>query len=76
MKRLRLWQKREKEAYINGLINAYGAVYSVTKKEMYNLPYCVGQYEIELDAYANDPENADVPVSAAIIIVNNNIGGR
>ncbi len=68
--------EREREAYINGLISAYRAVYSITKKEMYNLPYCVGQYEAGLDAYANDPENADVPVSAAILIVNNQIGRR
>jgi hypothetical protein len=66
--------EREREAYINGLISAYRAVYSITKKEMYNLPYCVGQYEVELEAYANDPKNADVPISAAILIVNNKIG--
>ena len=70
----KLVAKREKEAYIQGLINAYSAVYSITKKEMYNLPYCVGQYESGLDAYANDPKNADVPISAAILIVNNQIG--
>ena len=68
--------EREREAYINGLISAYRAVYSITKKEMYNLPYCVGQYETGLDAYANDPKNADVPVSAAILIVNNQIGRK
>jgi hypothetical protein len=69
----KIMAEKEKEAYINGLINAYGAVYSLTKKEMYNLPYCVGQYVMELDAYANDPKNADVPVSAAILIVNTQI---
>jgi hypothetical protein len=68
--------EREREAYINGLISAYRSVYSITRKEMYNLPYCVGQYEVELEAYARDPENADVPVSAAILIVNNRIGRK
>jgi hypothetical protein len=68
--------EKEREAYLNGLINAYGAVYSLTKKEMYNLPYCVGQYELELDAYAHDPKNADVPISAAILIVNSQIGRK
>ena len=72
----RVMAEREREAYINGLISAYRAVYSISKKEMYNLPYCVGQYETGLDAYANDPKNADVPISAAILIVNNNIGGN
>jgi hypothetical protein len=68
--------EREREAYINGLISAYRAVYSITKKEMYNLPYCVGQYEVELEAYAHEPKNSDVPISAAILIVNNKIGRK
>lgn len=69
----RIMAEREREAYINGLINAYGAVYSITNNKMYNLPYCVGQYEVGLAEYANDPKNADVPISAAILIVNNRI---
>jgi hypothetical protein len=62
--------EREREAYISGLINAYAAVYSLTKNEIYNLPYRVGQYEIELDVYAKDPKNTDIPIAVAILILN------
>jgi hypothetical protein len=60
----------QKLSYIAGLIEAYNEVYIKTHKEYYNLPYRIGQYLLELDAFAEDPKHTDIPISRAILIVN------